>query len=51
MKYKFSHVLSGFSRDLMSAFNGIINVSLSIIKAIEFREENELAPGKAITHN
>ena len=32
----------GLSEDLMSTFNEIINVSLSIIKAIEPGEENEL---------
>ena len=32
----------GLAGDLMSPFNRIINVSLSIIKAIEPGEENEL---------
>ena len=34
--------VGGLSEDLMSTFNEIINVSLSIIKAIEFQEENKL---------
>ena len=36
----------------MSTFNGIINVSLSIIKAIEFEEENKFSlPSALRVHN
>ena len=38
-----SVVYKRLSGDLMSTFNEIINVPLSIIKAIESKEENKLA--------